>query len=92
MRGPFQVQSKKTLIVMFAFVEWKDLIGDEVDLNCWMREDLKVELTDGVEREFRRQFIVEEVGWCVRGTAGPLRQPKQMPKYARHRDNCCIHF
>jgi len=58
------VVSKKTLIVMFALVDEKDLMED--GRNCWRRDGLKVEVT-GVERDFLKQFIVEEVGW-VRGT------------------------
>lgn len=63
-KGPVQVVSKKTLIVMFALVDEKDLMED--GRNCWRRDGLKVEVT-GVERDFLKQFIVEEVGW-VRGT------------------------
>lgn len=52
------MQSKKTLIVMFAFVVLKDLSGDEDGRNCWMREGLKVV----VERDFRKQFMLKKWG------------------------------
>lgn len=54
------MQSKKTLTTMFADEAWKDRMGEV--RSCWMRDGLKVEVM-GVERDFRKQFIVEEVGW-----------------------------
>lgn len=68
------MQSKKTLIVMFAFVEWKDLMGDEVVRKLLMREGLKVAVM-GVERDFRKMLMLKK--WGVRGTAcWSLRQPR----------------